>query len=58
MPDEDELSGAKPPKEKEEDEEGEPEKDAAELMDEDFELANEFKDQLIPLSLEYYLDVI
>jgi hypothetical protein len=27
-------------------------------MDEDFELANEFKDQLIPLALEYYLDVI
>jgi hypothetical protein len=27
-------------------------------MDEDFELANEFKDQLIPLALEYYLEVI
>ncbi len=58
MPDEDELAGTKPPKEKEEDEDGEPEKDAAELMDEDFELANEFKDQLIPLALEYYLEVI
>lgn len=58
MPDEEELAGGKPPKEKEDDEEGEPEKDAAELMDEDFELANEFKDQLIPLALEYYLEVI
>jgi hypothetical protein len=58
MPDEEELAGGQPPKEKEDDEEGEPEKDVAELMDEDFELDNEFKDQLIPLSLEYYLDVI
>jgi nucleosome assembly protein 1-like 1 len=27
-------------------------------MDNDFELGNEFKDQLIPLALEYYLEVI
>jgi hypothetical protein len=27
-------------------------------MDDDFELGNEFKDQLIPLALEYYLEVI
>ncbi len=28
------------------------------MMDEDFDLGNEFKDQLIPLALEYYLEVI
>jgi hypothetical protein len=27
-------------------------------MDIDFDLGNEFKDQLIPLALEYYLEVI
>lgn len=27
-------------------------------MDEDFDMGNEFKDQLIPLALEYYLEVI
>ncbi len=27
-------------------------------MDEDFDLGNEFKDQLIPLGIEYYLAVI
>lgn len=27
-------------------------------MDEDFDLGNEFKDQLIPLALEYYMEVI
>jgi hypothetical protein len=61
MPDEKELAEGKvtTPKEKEEDdEEGAGEKDAAELMDEDFDLGNEFKDQLIPLALEYYLEVI
>jgi hypothetical protein len=58
MPDEKELAEGKPAKEKEDDEEGEPEKDVAELMDEDFDMANEFKDQLIPLALEYYLEVI
>lgn len=59
MPDEKELAEGKPPaKEKDEDDEGEPEKDVAELMDEDFDMANEFKDQLIPLALEYYLEVI
>jgi len=27
-------------------------------MDEDYDLGNDFKDQLIPLALEYYLEVI
>jgi len=27
-------------------------------MDEDFELGNEFRENLVPLALEYYLDVI
>ena len=60
MPDEKELAEGKPPaKEKEDDdEEGAGEKDVAELMDEDYDLGNEFKDQLIPLALEYYLEVI
>ena len=59
MPDEKELAEGKPPKEKDDDdEEGAGEKDVAELMDEDFDLGNEFKDQLIPLALEYYLEVI
>ena len=60
MPDEKELAeGKEPPKEKDEDdEEGAGDKDPAELLDEDFDLANEFKDQLIPLALEYYLEVI
>jgi hypothetical protein len=61
MPDEKELTGGKetPSKDKDEDdEEGAGEKDVAELMDEDYDLGNEFKDQLIPLALEYYLEVI
>lgn len=36
----------------------EEEKDMGEKMDADFELGNDFKDQLIPLALEYYLEVI
>ena len=56
MPDEEELAGKKPSKEEEE--EGEEKKDAGELMDEDYDMGNEFKDQLIPLALEYYLEVI
>lgn len=53
MPDEKELKeGEKPQAEEEE------EKDIGEKMDEDFEVGNEFKDQLIPLALEYYLEVI
>jgi len=36
----------------------EEEKDVGELMDADFDVGNEFKDQLIPLALEYYLEVI
>jgi nucleosome assembly protein 1-like 1 len=61
MPDEKELAEGKPEKpEKDDDEEGEGagEKDAGELMDDDYDLGNEFKDQLIPLALEYYLEVI
>ena len=27
-------------------------------MDADFDIGNEFKDQLIPLALEYYMEVI
>jgi nucleosome assembly protein 1-like 1 len=54
MPDEKELEG-KGNDEKEGDEE---EKDVGELMDADFDIGNEFKDQLIPLALEYYLEVI
>ena len=58
MPDEEELAGGKKPV-KDEDEDGEnAEKDPAELMDEDYDLGTEFKDQLIPLALEYYLEVI
>lgn len=61
MPDEKELAEGKEPANKdkdEDDEEGAGEKDVAELMDEDYDLGNEFKDQLIPLALEYYLEVI
>ena len=54
MPDEKDLKKES----KEENEDEEPEKDVGELMDEDFDLGNEFKDQLIPLALEYYLEVI
>lgn len=54
MPDEKELEG-KNDDDKEGDEE---EKDVGELMDADFDFGNEFKDQLIPLALEYYLEVI
>jgi nucleosome assembly protein 1-like 1 len=51
MPDEKKLEGKA--------EEGEEDqKDPGELMDEDFDVGNEFKDQLIPLALEYYLEVI
>lgn len=48
MPDEKEL-------EKGDEEE---EKDFGDKMDEDFDMGNEFKDQLIPLALEYYMEVI
>jgi len=54
MPDEKELA-EKQDAEKEGDEE---EKDVGELMDADFDIGNEFKDQLIPLALEYFLEVI
>jgi len=36
----------------------EEEKELGDKMDEDYEMGNEFKDQLIPLALEYYLEVI
>jgi nucleosome assembly protein 1-like 1 len=36
----------------------EEERELGSKMDEDFELGNEFKDQLIPLALEYYMEVI
>ena len=38
------------------DEEGE--NDVGEKMDEDYDLGNDFKDDLIPLALKYYLGVI
>jgi nucleosome assembly protein 1-like 1 len=53
MPDEKELAEGKEPKDEEEEE-----KDVGEQMDADFDIGNEFKDQLIPLALEYYLEVI
>jgi nucleosome assembly protein 1-like 1 len=56
MPDEEELAGDKKPEA--DDEEGEEKKDAGELMDEDYDMGQEFKDQLTPLALEYYLEVI
>ncbi len=34
------------------------EKDLGEKMDEDFDIGNDFKDQIIPLAIEYYLAVI
>ena len=40
------------------DSEEEGENDVGEKMDEDFDLGNDFKDDLIPLALEYYLGVI
>lgn len=36
----------------------EEEKDIGQQMDEDYDTGNDFKDQLIPLGLEYYLEVI
>jgi nucleosome assembly protein 1-like 1 len=48
MPDEKELEGVGE----------EEEKDLGEKMDADFDLGNDFKDQLIPLALEYYMEVI
>lgn len=54
MPDEKELA-EKEAVAKEGDEE---EKDVGELMDADFDIGNEFKDQIIPLALEYFLEVI
>lgn len=53
MPDEKELKEGKEPADAEEEE-----KDVGELMDADFDIGNEFKDQLIPLALEYYMEVI
>ena len=55
MPDEKDLLGNKDDEDKDPEEE---EKDAGELMDADFDIGNEFKDQLIPLALEYYMEVI
>ena len=49
---------AEPVVEKGEAEGEEGEKDVGEKMDMDFDLGNEFKDQLVPLALEYYMQVI
>lgn len=54
MPDEKELTSGKDEDKDPEEEE----KDVGELMDADFDIGNEFKDQLIPLALEYYMEVI
>lgn len=40
------------------DDEGDECDDQADQMDQDFELGNCFKDNVVPLALEYYLDVI
>ena len=60
MPDEKDLESGKKPVSKDDDEKDpeEEEKDVGELMDADFDIGNEFKDQLIPLALEYYLEVV
>lgn len=61
MPDEKELESGKAPAKGGDDDEKDPEeeeKDVGELMDADFDIGNEFKDQLIPLALEYYLQVV
>lgn len=51
MPDEEQLKKGEAHAEEEE-------KDIGEKMDIDYDLGNEFKDQLIPLALEYYMEVI
>ena len=51
MPDEAQVQAQDKPDE-------EAEQDIGEKMDADFDLGNEFKDQLIPLALEYYLEAI
>ena len=45
-------------KKKDDSEEDEDEDDIGERMDADFDIGNDFKDDLIPLALEYYLGVI
>jgi len=57
MPTEEELAQDVKKADKDEHNEEE-EKDIGEKMDIDFDLGNEFKDQLIPLALEYYMEVI
>lgn len=57
MPEESELAGKDKKEEKDDDDENQ-EKDVGEQMDEDYDLGNEFKDQLIPLALEYFMEVI
>lgn len=56
MPDEKELDTGKGGDDDKDPEDEE--KDVGELMDADFDIGNEFKDQLIPLALEYYMEVI
>eukprot|EP00350_Pseudokeronopsis_sp_OXSARD2_P013675 CAMPEP_0170556912 /NCGR_PEP_ID=MMETSP0211-20121228/19052_1 /TAXON_ID=311385 /ORGANISM="Pseudokeronopsis sp., Strain OXSARD2" /LENGTH=238 /DNA_ID=CAMNT_0010867531 /DNA_START=372 /DNA_END=1091 /DNA_ORIENTATION=+ len=55
MPDEEKL---KAPKDGEKEDNEEEEKDIGEKMDVDYDLGNDFKDQIIPLALEYYMEVI
>lgn len=45
-------------KKKDDSEEDDDEDDIGERMDADFDIGNDFKDDLIPLALEYYLGVI
>ena len=49
---------SKPGKKEDDSEEDIDEDDVGEKMDVDFDLGNDFKDDLIPLALEYYLGVI
>jgi len=57
MPSEEQLKATLEKGEKDDHNEEE-EKDIGEKMDIDYDLGNEFKDQLIPLALEYYMEVI
>ncbi len=57
MPTEEQLKAELAKGEKDEHNEEE-EKDIGEKMDMDYDMGNEFKDQLIPLALEYYMEVI
>ena len=52
------MDEKEPSEDKEKDEEMEDEQDVGERMDVDYDLGQAFKDDIIPLALEYYLGVI